>query len=145
MYRPVTKKDYVYAISWVYRLEEKLKNNEYVGKWEIDSCRYTIKTYRALMQNLILQSDDAIVLVNQLADKECFKLSKDTLLTECGLSCRARNVLAANDTYDGHEIRKIGDLQHISIGSLKSFRNTGEKTAEEIIKLCHSVGVKLKR
>jgi DNA-directed RNA polymerase alpha subunit len=138
MQRPVTKKDYLYAISWVYQIEKELKHKEHVSKWEVDSCQYTITTYRGLLQELISKSDDAIVLANQLADKDYFKLSKDTLISNCELSCRAHNVLKWLDC------KKISDLQNVTISYLKTVRNTGQKSIDEIINLCDSVGVKLK-
>lgn len=144
MERPVTKKDYLFAIEWVYKLEEKLKNKEHVSKGNVFYCQHVITTYRSLLQELISQSNDAIVLAFQLADKEYFKLSKDTLITECGFSVRAINILRAIDCDNGVSIIKISDLDNLSVSRLKGCRNTGKKTIDEIVAKCDSVGVKLK-
>ena len=144
MERPVTKQDYLYCISWVYEIEQELKNKVHVSKGNVFYCQHVITTYRSLLQELISKSDDAIILANQLADKEYFKLSKDTLITECGLSVRAINVLRAIDCDNGVSIIKISDLENLSISRLKRCRNTGKKTIDEIVAKCDSVGVKLK-
>jgi len=144
MKKPVTKQDYLYTIPWVYEIEQKLKNNEHVSKGAIDYCQSTITTYRSLLQDLISQSDDALTLANKLAKMDVFKFSKDTLITECELSCRAVNTLNAIDDDNGLCIRKISDLENLSTSRLKIFRYTGKKTIEEIVTLANSVGVKLK-
>jgi DNA-directed RNA polymerase alpha subunit len=144
MKRKPTKSDYDYCIYNIFYLQEKLNRGEEVDRNRIIYCKEIITTYRKLLQDLVAQSDEAIIVADTLADREDYKLSKNTLISQCELSVRTHNVLKANDTYDGHEIKKIGDLQHISVSSLKSFRNTGQKTVEEIIKLANSVGVKLK-
>lgn len=80
------------------------------------------------------------------------KISKNTLIKDCGLSIRAQNILYNQSESMGvpwgsldHSPLKIGDLKNLSLLDLRCFRNCGDKTVKEIVALAERAGVKLKK
>lgn len=143
MERPVTKQDYLYIVSKTHELKQDIEDKARVSKSTVLFYERVITTYRSTLIDLISKSDDALVIINELANLEIFKLSKDTLIEDCNLSIRAHNAIRRLSC-DVGDVYRICDLESVSITHLKSMHAVGKKTFKEIVDLCDSVGVKMK-
>lgn len=79
------------------------------------------------------------------------RITKNTLIRDCGLSVRTHNVLYTNSEKMGVPCTttdisplKVNDLRKISLSDIKYFRQCGDKTVREIKVLAEKAGVKFK-
>ena len=78
------------------------------------------------------------------------KITRHSLVDNCGFSLRARNVLINNSENFGVQWTpedacklKLSHLEGFSLIKLNSLRNSGKKTVAEIVDCCRKAGVKL--